>query len=1098
MNNGLKFVVLGFGSLISSTSVYAANCTPPAGQFASVQGTVEVVSDPSEPWRAAKSNDPLCQGDSIRVGAQSRAAVSLANGAVLRVDQNTTLRLVDVAVEPEKKSILDLIKGAFQSFSRKPRQLTINTPYLNGSIEGTEFVFRVDDTASKLVVFEGTVVASNEQGKIAVPGGSAVVAEKGQAPQNVTIVKPRSEVQWALYYPPVLALGESASGDAASDLQKAAQLLSVGRVDEARPMIDSAIAADPNSAKALALRAVIEVVQNQTAEALADAEKATSIDPSSSSRIALSYALQATYKIDAARDNLAAAVGKDPNDALAWARLAELELMLGNRSESIAAARKSESLAPNLERSQMVLGFAELASFHNAEALAAFDRATQLDSADPLARLGRGLAQISQGKLHEGRHEIEIAVGLDGNSALLRAYLGKSYFEERRSGLDGQQFEIAKGLDPNDPTAYLYDGIRKQTENRPVEALADIQKSIALNDNRAVYRSRLLLDKDRASRGTSVARAYNDLGFTDEAIVEASNSLATDPSNAGAHRFLADAYQGERRREIARVSELLQAQMLQDLNLSPIQLSASEANLNIVSAGGPASAGFNEFTPMFQRNEAQAIVSALGGNNSTQGSEIAVSGLYDNVSVGLSALNYDTDGWRPNNGLNQKLYNFFEQIAISDKSNMQVEFRRRESTEGDLSFNFDPEDYQPNKTIDRNQDIVRFGYRYLVSPRSTILFSFIQTHRTELVVQKQELPPFIGDVTVTNSGDTDDQQSQGELQLISVADSANLVSGLSWSRTIRKRISSTSFDDSIIGNFIFDQEQTSYTYRDPRLYVYATGRTTQRLTWTLGGAVERYEEGNLEEKAFSPKLGLQLDIAPWIRLRSAAFRTVKPVLANNRTLEPSQIAGFNQLSDDRNGTKSKRLALAFDLKSQQSVQGGIEFTRRDYDEPFQDAMDAWKTDERTELFHRLHIEWAPLPQLSVHAAYVYDVYRADNGPEMEVTNPGRVKTRSVPLTLNAFLPMGLFASVGATHVNQDVTYAGTAIHTSGDDEFNVVDASFGYRLPKRTGTISVAAKNLFDKDFKYQDDSYREFRDEPSTGPYFPKRMVMARAVVNF
>ena len=60
-----------------------------------------------------------------------------------------------------------------------------------------------------------------------------------------------------------------------------------------------------------------------------------------------------------------------------------------------------------------------------------------------------------------------------------------------------------------------------------------------------------------------------------------------------------------RRREIARVSNLLQAQMLQDININPMQPSLSEANLNIVTQGGPARAGFNEFTPLFERNQAQ-------------------------------------------------------------------------------------------------------------------------------------------------------------------------------------------------------------------------------------------------------------------------------------------------------------------------------------------------------------------------------------------------------------------------------------------------------------------------------------------------------------
>ena len=75
---------------------------------------------------------------------------------------------------------------------------------------------------------------------------------------------------------------------------------------------------------------------------------------------------------------------------------------------------------------------------------------------------------------------------------------------------------------------YLYDAVRKQNENRPVEALEDLQKSIARNDNRAVYRSRMLLDEDRAVRGANLARIYNDLGFNELGVVTARRSADED------------------------------------------------------------------------------------------------------------------------------------------------------------------------------------------------------------------------------------------------------------------------------------------------------------------------------------------------------------------------------------------------------------------------------------------------------------------------------------------------------------------------------------------------------------------------------------------
>ena len=104
-------------------------------------------------------------------------------------------------------------------------------------------------------------------------------------------------------------------------------------------------------------------------------------------------------------------------------------------------------------------------------------------------------------------------MALDPSNALLRTYLGKAYFEELRDELAEQQFSIAKELDPLDPTPYLYDAIIKQTQNRPVEALEQSRPSIALNENRAIYRSGLQLDEDRAARGTALARMYEISAF---------------------------------------------------------------------------------------------------------------------------------------------------------------------------------------------------------------------------------------------------------------------------------------------------------------------------------------------------------------------------------------------------------------------------------------------------------------------------------------------------------------------------------------------------------------------------------------------------------
>src|SRR4029079_8206834 len=130
----------------------------------------------------------------------------------------------------------------------------------------------------------------------------------------------------------------------------------------------------------------------------------------------------------------------------------------------------------------------------------------------------------------------------------------------------------------------------------------DLQKAIELNDNRAVYRSRLQLDSDLAARSASLARVYTDLGFHELALVEGWKSVNTDPSNFSSHRFLADSYSVLPRHEIARVSELLQSQLLQPLTVTPVQPQLGLSKSFFLVGAGPANPSFNEFNPLFERN----------------------------------------------------------------------------------------------------------------------------------------------------------------------------------------------------------------------------------------------------------------------------------------------------------------------------------------------------------------------------------------------------------------------------------------------------------------------------------------------------------------
>ncbi|MCI0529667.1 MAG: hypothetical protein L0Y56_19675, partial [Nitrospira sp.] len=287
------------------------------------------------------------------------------------------------------------------------------------------------------------------------------------------------------------------------------------------------------------------------------------------------------------------------------------------------------------------------------------------------------------------------------------------------------EYAVSKELDPQDPTPWFYDAIQKQTTNRPVEALRDLEKAIELNDNRAVYRSRLLLDSDLAARSASLARIYSDLGFQQLALVEGWESVNTDPSNFSAHRFLADSYSVLPRHEIARVSELLQSQLLQPINLTPIQPRLAESDLFLISAGGPGALSFNEFNPIFNRDRVALQANGLVGENETWAGEGVVSGIYEKMSFSLGYTHFETDGFRVNNDQEDDIANAFAQVELTPNTSIQAEYRYRNTEIGDLQQKFFPENFFRGLRNTQEQNTYRLGGRHAFAPGSILLGSFI-------------------------------------------------------------------------------------------------------------------------------------------------------------------------------------------------------------------------------------------------------------------------------------------------------------------------------------------------------------------------------------
>ncbi|MGD9322029.1 MAG: FecR domain-containing protein, partial [Desulfobacteraceae bacterium] len=409
---------------------FAKTCEQWVAKVVSVQGTVEVQRAGETAWKPVSLNTTLCPGDTIRALRRSRANLALVNESVLRLNQRTTLTLGEYNKE-EETSVVDLLQGAGHFLSRKPRALEVKTPFAIAGVRGTEFYINVEENQTFLSIFEGQVLASNKAGELLLASGQAAVAEKGKAPVLRVVVRPRDAVHWALYYPPVIYTrpGEPEpredTGDPRYLAYRASLLIPVGRVDEASKDLERALTLNPNYSDAYALQSIIAVVQNEKEKALSLAQKAVETGPNSATaRISQSYAQQASFDLEGAKASLEEAVKLEPENALAWARLAELWSGLGYLNKSLEAAQKATALSPNLARTQTVLGFAYLTQVKTVDARVAFTKAISLDQADPLPRLGLGLTKIRDGDLKEGGRDIEVAASLDPNNSLVRSYLG--------------------------------------------------------------------------------------------------------------------------------------------------------------------------------------------------------------------------------------------------------------------------------------------------------------------------------------------------------------------------------------------------------------------------------------------------------------------------------------------------------------------------------------------------------------------------------------------------------------------------------------------------------------------------------------------------
>jgi hypothetical protein len=189
------------------------------------------------------------------------------------------------------------------------------------------------------------------------------------------------------------------------------------------------------------------------------------------------------------------------------------------------------------------------------------------------------------------------------------------------------------------------------------------------------------------------------------------------------------------------------------------------------------------------------------------------------------------------------------------------------------------------------------------------------------------------------------------------------------------------------------------------MYVYSQLNYLQNVTATLGMSADFFEGVFVDHQQVNPKLGVTWTPFPRTTLRAAAFRALKRSVISDQTIEPTQVAGFNQFFDDVDGTDSWRYGIGVDQKFSANVYAGTEFSKRDLEGvPFlqiTSAGEAVREVDWKEYFGRAYLYWTPHAWLAVSTEYQFE--RFERAKEFGL-GIREVDTHRVPLGVSFFHP----------------------------------------------------------------------------------------------
>jgi len=165
----------------------SSQAQPSVGRVSVIRGNVSIQRGDSGDWVAATVNTPLESGDRVSTGDDSRAEIQLDYANVVRLDQNSTVKIADLTADHIQLQVGQGVVS-YGVFPNGRADAEIDTP--NSAVHplrAGEYRIQIDnDSQTEITVRDGQAEVSEPQGSTRVDAGQLITIQGTDNPQYQT------------------------------------------------------------------------------------------------------------------------------------------------------------------------------------------------------------------------------------------------------------------------------------------------------------------------------------------------------------------------------------------------------------------------------------------------------------------------------------------------------------------------------------------------------------------------------------------------------------------------------------------------------------------------------------------------------------------------------------------------------------------------------------------------------------------------------------------------------------------------------------------------------------------------------------------------